>query len=107
MSINSTATTTKIPETTPTTTEPRASRLAQPAVIPTSPAREALRHIETSGLPFLIQVKSIQTTVATPGAMVVVRKIEPSSSTEVAAAPLKPYQPNQRMKTPSAPIVIA
>ena len=32
-----------------------------------------------------------------------VRKIEPSCGTVVAAAPLKPYQPSQRMNTPSAP----
>mgnify|MGYP000501849286 CR=1 FL=1 len=36
---------------------------------------------------------------------IVVRKIEPKSSSEVAAAPLNPYQPNQRINTPSAPIV--
>ena len=41
--------------------------------------------------------------VATAGAMVVVRKMEESSEGEVAAAPLKPYQPSQRMNTPSAP----
>ena len=41
--------------------------------------------------------------VATAGAMVVVRKIELSSDGVVAAAPLKPYQPSQRMNTPSAP----
>ena len=41
--------------------------------------------------------------VATLGAMVVVRKMALSSEGEVAAAPLKPYQPSQRMKTPRAP----
>ena len=41
--------------------------------------------------------------VATEGAMVVVRNIEESSDTDVAAAPLKPYQPSQSMNTPSAP----
>ena len=41
--------------------------------------------------------------VATAGATVVVRKMLESSETLVAAAPLKPYQPSQRMKTPSAP----
>ena len=55
------------------------------------------------GLPYLIHVKIMQATVATAGAMVVVRKMEPSCSTEVAAAPLKPYQPSQRINTPSAP----
>ncbi len=70
----------------------------------TRPAREAFKHIETSGLPYFTQVRIMVTTVAMAGAMVVVTKMEPSSSTEVAAAPLKPYQPSHRMKTPSAPI---
>ena len=58
--------------------EPRASTTSQPAVIATRPAREALRLIETSGLPFLIQVKIIVTQVATAGAQVVVKKIDAS-----------------------------
>ncbi len=74
--------------------------------MPTKPAREAFRHIETSGLPFLIQVNAIVTQVATAGAIVVVRKIEASSLGVVAAAPLKPYQPSHRMKTPKAPMTI-
>ena len=41
--------------------------------------------------------------VATEGAIVVVRKMEESSDGVVAAAPLKPYQPSHKMKTPSAP----
>ena len=45
----------------------------------------------------------IHVTVATAGATVVVRKIEPKSSIVVAAAPLNPYQPNHRINTPSAP----
>ena len=52
----STTTTTSTPETMPTTAAPRASMASQPAVIPTSPAREAFRHMETSGFPFLAQV---------------------------------------------------
>ena len=85
---------------------PKASVTSQPAVIATRPARDAFRHMETSGLPYLIQVKIIHTTVAIAGAMVVVTKMDPSCSTLVAAAPLKPYQPSQRMNTPSAPIVM-
>ena len=85
--------------------EPKASVTSQPAVIATSPASDALRHIETSGLPYFIQVKIIHTTVAIAGAIVVVTKIEPNCSMLVAAAPLKPYQPSHRMNTPSAPIV--
>ena len=42
---------------------------------------------------------------ANAGERVVVTKILPSVLTSVAAAPLKPYQPNQRINTPSAPIV--
>lgn len=84
---------------------PRASTEAQGAVIATRPARDAFRHIPTSGLPSLIQVKIIQETVAAPVATVVVRNTEPKLSIEVQAAPLKPYQPNQRMNTPSAPSV--
>ena len=70
----------------------------------TRPASEALRHIDTSGLPYLTHVKIIHTTVAIAGAIVVVTNIEPSSATDVAAAPLNPYQPSHRMNTPSAPI---
>ena len=36
--------------------------------------------MDTSGLPYLIQVKIIQVTVATAGAMVVVAKIDASLS---------------------------
>ena len=70
----------------------------------TRPARDAFRHMETSGLPYLTQVKIMATTVATEGAMVVATKTEPISSMEVAAAPLKPYQPSQRINTPRHPI---
>ena len=82
---------------------PNASVTSQGAVIPTRPASEAFKHIETSGLPYLIHVNIIHVTVATAGATVVVRKIEPKSSIVVAAAPLNPYQPNHRINTPSAP----
>ena len=96
--------TTSTPATPPITMAPRASVTSHPAVMATRPASEAFRHIETSGLPYLIQVTIMHTTVATEGATVVVRKTEPSSGTEVAAAPLKPYQPSHRINTPSAPM---
>ena len=51
-------------------------------------------------------MKIIHTTVAVAGAIVVFIKIEAKLSTFVAAAPLNPYQPNQRMKHPKAPSVI-
>ena len=70
----------------------------------TRPASDALRHIETSGLPYFTHVTIIATSVATDGAMVVVTNIEASSSIVVAAAPLKPYQPSQSMNTPRHPM---
>ena len=92
-----------MPATKPTTVEPIASKQSQPAVTATSPAKHALMHIDTSGLPFLIQVNIIVVTVATAGAIVVLRNIVASSDGEVAAAPLKPYQPNHNMNAPKAP----
>ena len=56
-------------------------------------------------MPYFIHVNIMQVTVAIAGATVVVRNTEPSWSIDVQAAPLKPYQPNQRINTPSAPIV--
>ena len=85
---------------------PKASATSHGAVIATRPAKEAFKHIETSGLPNFIQVKIIQVTVARAGAIVVATKMLPSCGTEVAAAPLNPYQPNHKMNTPSAPIGI-
>ena len=106
MSRNHTPKQTRSPATEPIIIAPSASVTSHPAVIATSPASEAFRHIDTSGLPYLSHVKIIHTTVASAGAIVVVTKIEPSCSTDFAAAPLNPYQPSQRMNTPSAPIVI-
>ena len=71
----------------------------------TKPAREAFRHMDTSGLPFFSQVKIMHVTVATAGAMVVLPKIQAIWAGSEAAAPLKPYQQNQRMKQPRAPMV--
>ena len=70
--MNSTTTTTKIPATIPMIVAPKASQQAQGAVIATRPAKEAFNVIETSGLPFFIQVKIIVVTQATAGAIVVV-----------------------------------
>ena len=106
LSNTSTTTSTKIPATAPITNAPNVSTEAQPAVIATKPASEAFKHMPTSGLPSLIHVKIIHTTVAVAGAIVVFIKIEAKLSTFVAAAPLNPYQPNQRMKHPKAPSVI-
>ena len=49
-------------------------------------------------------MKIIHTTVAVAGAIVVVIKIDASCGPVVAAAPLNPYHPNQRIKHPRAPI---
>jgi len=83
-----------------------ASTLEQGAVIATRPANAPLSDIDTSGFPFLIHVNNMVATVAEAGANVVVRNIEPSCGTFSAAAPLKPYQPNHRMKQPRAPSVM-
>ena len=72
----------------------------------TRPAKEAFKHIETSGFPYLSHVKIIAVTVATAGATVVVRRTEPKVGISVAAAPLNPYHPNQRIKHPSAPFAM-
>ena len=47
----------------------------QGAVIATRPAKEAFRHMDTSGFPFFRQVNIMQTKVATAGASVVLPKI--------------------------------
>ena len=99
----STTTSTRMPDTRPMKKAPTPSTTSQGAVMATRPAREAFRHMETSGLPFLIQVKIMHTTVAVAGAMVVVLRILASWVASEAAAPLKPYQQNQRMKQPRAP----
>ena len=105
-SSTSTTTTTRIPETMPIIAEPSASTASHPAVTPTRPASEPFKHIETSGLPFLNHVYSIVVQVATAGAIVVVTKMDARELPSQAAAPLKPYHPNQRMKQPRAPSVI-
>ena len=62
--------------------------------------------METSGFPYFTHVNIIHAVVAIAGAIVVVAMIFAISSTLVAAAPLKPYQANHKIKHPSAPIVI-
>lgn len=99
------ASTTSTPDTAPMTAAPRASTVAQVAVMATRPARDALRHMDTSGFPLRAQVKIMHITVATAGAMVVLPRICAIWVTSAAAAPLKPYQPNHRMNTPRAPRV--
>ena len=72
----------------------------------TRPAKDAFKHMPTSGFPSLIHVNNIHTTVAVAGAIVVFINTDAKLSVFVVAAPLNPYQPNQRMKHPSAPSVI-
>ena len=78
---------------------------SHPAVIATKPASEPFKLIATSGLPYFNQVKIITVHVASAGATVVVAKIVANCVPFLAVAPLNPYQPNQRMNTPKAPIV--
>jgi len=106
LSQNHTPNTTRSPATTPMMIAPVASTTSQGAVIATRPASEAFKHIDTSGLPYLSHVNIIHTTVAIAGAIVVAIKIDASCGPVVAAAPLNPYHPNQRMKHPSAPITM-
>ena len=48
---NPTDTVTRMPQTMPITAAPKGSTASQPAVMPTRPARAALKVMETSGLP--------------------------------------------------------
>ena len=78
----------------------------------TSPASAALNVMETSGFPYLSQVKTIATTVATAAARFVFINAMPavtaSSAVAIATvdAPLNPNQQNHRMKTPRAQAVM-
>ena len=109
---NSTEKTTRMPETTPMMAAPTGETQSHPAVMATRPAREALKVMETSGLPYRHQVKIIVTTVAMAAARFVfmkTREAEAASSAVLMATvepPLNPNQQNQRMKTPRATAVM-
>lgn len=65
----------------------------------TRPAREAFKHIETSGLPYFTQVRIMVTTVAMAGAMVVVTKngtelFNGGCSSTVETVPAEPQNEN-------------
>ena len=80
---------------------------AQPAVIPTNPASAPLRVIPTFGLPAIIDVYIAATEAADADNVVVTAIAAKSTSTAARAEPtLNPYQPNQRIKTPSAAATI-
>ena len=84
--------------------------VSHPAVIATRPARDPLRDMETSGFLYLTHVMIRTVTVATAAARFVVTKILPaltiaSPSILTVEAPLNPNQQNQRINTPSAPMV--
>ena len=79
---------------------PVAETLLQPAVTATSPAKDPLSVIDTSGFLYFIQVIIITPTVDVAAAIVVVVNIFAALFTEVAAAPLNPYHANQRINTP-------
>ena len=91
---------------------PTGETQSQGAVMATRPASAALNVMDTSGLPYLIQVKSIAVTVATAAARLVFMNAMPAisafSAVSIATveAPLKPNQQNHRINTPSAHAVM-
>ncbi len=85
---------------------PNASVTSQGAVIATRPASEAFRHIDTSGLPYLKPCKYHTYNRCDCRCDRCCHKDRCKLWTCVAAAPLNPYHPNQRMKHPSAPITM-
>lgn len=54
----------------------------------------------------MTQLVTMAAMAAATAAKVVVEKIAATSATVPRAAPLKPYQPNQRVNTPRAPSVM-
>ena len=74
-----------------------------PAITAAPETSETAENAAGLELPILDEINN-NVTVATAGAIVVVAKICDSCMVSVAAAPLKPYQPNQRINTPRAPI---
>ena len=96
--------TTRTPETKPISTAPKLFTLAQPAVIPTSPARAPFKVMLTSGFPEIIDVYIAEIDAAAADNVVVTAIDARSTSTAANAEPtLNPYQPNHKINTPSAP----
>ena len=101
LSIKTTAHTTRIPATIPIITALPAETNAQPAVIPTRPARAPFKAILISGFLNIPQAVNIAAIDAADAANVVVMAICAISVTAPIVLPgLKPYQPNHNRKTP-------
>ena len=80
---------------------------AQPAVIPTKPAKAPFKVMPTFGLPEIIDVYIAVIEPAEADKVVVTAIAARSTSTAAKADPtLNPYHPNQRINTPSAPATI-
>ena len=110
LSINSIPNTTTNPAKIPIIAADVGDTVSQLAVIPTRPAKEPFKDIDTSGFLYLTHVIASTVKVATAAARFVVTKILPavtiaSPSMETVDAPLNPNQQNHKINTPSAPIV--
>ena len=99
--------TTNTPDTKPIRTAPKLFTFAQPAVIPTKPAKAPFKVMPTFGLPEIIDVYIAVIEPAEADKVVVTAIAARSTSTAAKADPtLNPYHPNQRINTPSAPATI-
>ena len=86
---------------------PPQETFAQPAVIPTRPAKAPFKLMVTSGLPNLNQETSIAAMVPVTAEILVIKAIRPIDPSPTVVEPaLKPNQANQRMKTPKDAIGI-
>ncbi len=98
---NSTEATTMPPAMAPMMTALQLPTAAQPAVMPTSPARRPLPAMATSGLPSLNQVIRVATRApATPESSVVTAMAGTAASAASSEPGLNPNQPMRRMKQP-------
>ena len=86
--------------------EPATETTSVPAVMATRPARPPFSVMETSGLPYFTQVRSMVVTAPAAAAMFVVTMMLPterivsSPVMETVEPPLKPNQPIHRMNMP-------
>ncbi len=95
--------TTRMPAIRPMTMELVGLTLAQPAVMPTRPARAPFRLMPISGFLKITQEVSMPATQPAQAARLVLTKIMAISVLPAVVEPgLKPNQPSQRMNTPTA-----
>lgn len=79
--------------------------VAQPAVMPTSPASAPLLDMATSGLPVLSQTTAPAVSVLAAAATIVLRATTITTPSAASSEPaLNPNHPNQRMNTPRTAI---